>query len=178
MNFITLSSFLDKIRSTLTRTPAPLNSNEKLLDTTERGETVEKIERPWIGVDLDGTLATFHGWRGFDHIGKPVPVMIARVKQWLEDDYQVKIVTARANFKEGIPPIQTWLAKHRLPDLEVVSNKDFNMIELWDDRAIQVLPNSGKVILRPSIIGRPSAPLLNNEIPGKTCVLDSSDLPK
>lgn len=172
LNFITLPSALNKIRSLLKRTPVQLNSSETLLNTTEHGEAVEKARRPWIGVDLDGTLATFHGWRGFGHIGKPIPVMMARVKQWLGDDYQVKIVTARANFEEGIPPIQVWLAKHGLPDLEVVSSKDFDMIELWDDRAVQVLPNSGKVILRPSVVGRPVAPLLNSETPGKTCVAE------
>ena len=25
--------------------------------------------RGWIGVDLDGTLADYHGWRGAEHIG-------------------------------------------------------------------------------------------------------------
>ena len=27
----------------------------------------------WIGVDLDGTLARYDGWRGIDHIGEPMP---------------------------------------------------------------------------------------------------------
>ena len=38
----------------------------------------------WIGVDLDGTLAHYDKWRGVEHIGKPVPVMLERVKKWLE----------------------------------------------------------------------------------------------
>lgn len=25
----------------------------------------------WIGVDLDGTLAEYHGWKGAEHIGQP-----------------------------------------------------------------------------------------------------------
>ena len=32
----------------------------------------------WIGVDLDGTLAEYHGWNG-GAIGEPVPAMLARV---------------------------------------------------------------------------------------------------
>ena len=36
--------------------------------------------RSWIGVDLDGTLARYDGWRGLDRIGEPVPVMLARVR--------------------------------------------------------------------------------------------------
>ena len=39
----------------------------------------------WIGVDLDGTLAHYKGWKGRDHIGEPIPAMMQRVKQWLEE---------------------------------------------------------------------------------------------
>ena len=34
----------------------------------------------WIGVDLDGTLAEYHGWKGSEHIGPPIPLMVERVK--------------------------------------------------------------------------------------------------
>lgn len=34
----------------------------------------------WIGVDLDGTLAFYDSWRGIDHIGAPIPLMLQRVK--------------------------------------------------------------------------------------------------
>ena len=47
----------------------------------------------WIGVDLDGTLAQADPWQGFEHIGKPIPNMMKRVKIWLELGYRVKIVT-------------------------------------------------------------------------------------
>lgn len=33
-----------------------------------------------------------------------------------------------------------------LPDLEVTSEKDWLMIELWDDRAVHVEPNTGRII--------------------------------
>ena len=36
----------------------------------------------WIGVDLDGTLAEYHGWQGIEHIGEPIPKMMARVRRW------------------------------------------------------------------------------------------------
>lgn len=36
-------------------------------------------ERPWIGVDLDGTLAEYHGWQGPDNIGSPVQPMVERM---------------------------------------------------------------------------------------------------
>ena len=34
----------------------------------------------WIGVDLDGTLAHYNGWKGIEHVGDPVPAMIDRVR--------------------------------------------------------------------------------------------------
>ncbi|MDR1818364.1 MAG: hypothetical protein LBR07_09415 [Puniceicoccales bacterium] len=124
--------------------------------------------RPWIGVDLDGTLAVGGQWAGLDFVGEPVPVMLARVRHWLANGYRVKIFTARAVNKGSIPAIKRWLLKHGLPDLEVTNAKDFSMLELWDDRAVQVVQNTGRPFLSASVFGRPAAPLLEQEIPGQT----------
>ena len=98
----------------------------------------------WIGVDLDGTLAEYHGWNG-GAIGEPVPAMLARVKEWLAKEQQVKIFTARVctNEAEQIALIKAWCIQHVGQELEVTATKDFSMIELWDDRCIQVIPNKG-----------------------------------
>jgi hypothetical protein len=40
--------------------------------------------------------------------------------------------------------IQDWLEKHDLPRLEVTNIKGTDIIELWDDRARSVKPNSGE----------------------------------
>ena len=98
----------------------------------------------WIGVDLDGTLAEYHGWNG-GAIGAPVPAMLARVKEWLAKEQSVKIFTARActNDAEQIALIKAWCVQHVGQELEVTATKDFAMIELWDDRCIQVIPNKG-----------------------------------
>jgi len=104
----------------------------------------------WIGVDLDGTLAEYHGWKGVENIGKPVPKMVERVKNWLASGKQVKIMTARGSggdSQNALPHIQKWLADVFGEDGEkipVVHQKDFKMIELWDDRCIQVIPNTGE----------------------------------
>ncbi len=115
----------------------------------------------WIGVDLDGTLAFYDGWRGEDHIGYPVPAMAERVKKWLSEKRDVRIFTARVDggevaismgVKEGKKfrdvkrirrIIQDWTEKHFGARLPVTNSKDFGMIELWDDRAIQIIPNTG-----------------------------------
>ena len=98
----------------------------------------------WIGVDLDGTLAEYGGWAGPDNIGKAVPAMLDRVRSWLADGWEVRIFTARACVPEQIPPVQQWLRRHGLPQLMVTNIKDFGMIELWDDRAVQVEQNTGR----------------------------------
>lgn len=101
----------------------------------------------WIGVDLDGTLAVYNGWKGEWHIGEPIPAMVERIRKWLAEAKEVKIFTARACVPEEIPLIQAWLVeKCNLPPLEVTNAKDFRMVELWDDRAIQVIPNTGRPV--------------------------------
>lgn len=98
----------------------------------------------WIGVDLDGTLAIYEGWTGPRSIGEPVPKMLARVKAWLASDFEVRIVTARAKDQASIESIQTWCKRHIGQVLQVTREKDFAMIELWDDRAVQVITNTGE----------------------------------
>ena len=122
----------------------------------------------WIGVDLDGTLAMYDGWKGPALIGEPVPEMLFRVKKWLADGHTVKIFTARVSFpdvpiigksKEAAEAlgrkieadiareaIRLWCKEHIGVELEITNVKDYGMIELWDDRAVQVEPNTGRPI--------------------------------
>lgn len=114
------------------------------------------LHKGWIGVDLDGTLAVYDHWRGFLHIGEPVGPMVERVKHWCNSGKTVKIFTARCAICEGkdesvvaesILAIKTWCRQHIGRELEVTNIKDQGMIELWDDRAVQVEKNTGRVIL-------------------------------
>lgn len=102
------------------------------------------MSKGWIGVDLDGTLAYYDGWKGPEHIGDPVPVMLERVHLWLSKGFKVKIFTARAGVPEQIPYVVDWLKKYGLGDLEITNIKDFAMIELWDDRCVRVIQNTGE----------------------------------
>ena len=75
--------------------------------------------------------------------------MLERVKHWVATGVTVRIMTARVSglgmevvIAEGV--IQDWLEGHGLPRLSVTCRKDYQMYELWDDRAIQVIPNTGK----------------------------------
>jgi hypothetical protein len=139
----------------------------------------------WIGVDLDGTLAHYDGWKGADHIGAPIPAMVERVKGWLTEGKTVRIFTARvycppepmapwlferlngpgcdspASFAtvKGVyetwlkrwnetmnarSAIQVWCDQHLGQVLDITNVKDYGMIELWDDRAVRVVLNTGE----------------------------------
>jgi hypothetical protein len=99
----------------------------------------------WIGVDLDGTLAYYDTWRGVEHVGAPVPAMAERVKCWLREGVDVRIFTARVC--DGLPAtrqhIEAWCDEHLGRVLPVTCTKDYGTVELWDDRAVQVVPNTG-----------------------------------
>lgn len=110
----------------------------------------------WIGVDLDGTLAKYDKWVSADHIGEIIPKMANRVRDWLADGKNVKIFTARiANLEHdfqdacedaelALRTIEAWSLKHFGVVLPVTFKKDYAMIELWDDRCVQVIPNTGE----------------------------------
>lgn len=104
----------------------------------------------WIGVDLDGTLAHYDGWKGPAHIGKPVPLMAERVHAWLAQGQEVRIFTARASQPEYVRHVEAWCKTHFGVRLAVTNTKDFGMLELWDDRCVQVQPNTGRLA---SIVG-------------------------
>lgn len=112
---------------------------------------VDHVRTPWIGVDLDGTLAEYHGWQGHHHIGEPIPAMLERVKRWLAEGKDVRIFTARVCPQQefmGITvlAIMAWCVKHIGRELPITCIKDYSMVELWDDRCVQVMPNTGKTI--------------------------------
>jgi len=102
----------------------------------------------WIGVDLDGTLAEYNSEGHERVIGKAIPAMVQRIKNWIRDGNEVRIVTARAcNGEAEIKAVQDWLEASGLPRLRVTNEKDFAMFELWDDRAITVEFNKGEPLV-------------------------------
>lgn len=107
----------------------------------------------WIGVDLDGTLAFYDKWRGESYIGDPIPEMVDRVKKWLAEGRDVRILTARASdgkWKQpdhpAIVAIEKWCLKHIGQILPITCEKDPMMIEIWDDKAVQVVENTGQPV--------------------------------
>jgi hypothetical protein len=91
--------------------------------------------------------------------------MLERVKKWVAEGKDVRIFTARvqrATFssdrdsqydpdgREGTTAVEEsirqWCEKHVGRALPITCCKDYGMIELWDDRCIQVIPNTGRTI--------------------------------
>lgn len=143
-----------------------------MVEISERVLRLAK-EGGWIGVDLDGTMFTYDTWVGWNVFGSPIKPMIDRVKAWLAANVEVRIVTARVGLpveyngrvipngfarsicrvtgerfsdRMMVRAIQDLLERNDLPRLPVQCYKDVNMIEFWDDRAIQVIPNTGRTL--------------------------------
>ncbi len=110
----------------------------------------------WIGVDLDGTLAHYEGWKGVMYIGAPIPAMMDRVKRWLAEGRDVRIFTARISHdgtedrlmeaQLARTAIEHWCRHYVGRVLQITNVKDYAMIELWDDRAVQVHANTGEMV--------------------------------
>lgn len=111
-------------------------------------EDGEHVQRGWIGIDLDGTLAICDSILNMSQIGSPVPKMINFVKGLIEKKHRVKIFTARASDPDQVQLVKKWLKENSLPDMEITNIKDFGMIVLYDDRAIQVITNTGDIVDR------------------------------
>ena len=108
-----------------------------------------------IGVDLDGTLAYWDMPLGiYDpmRIGNPIYAMVDRVNEWLEQGHEVVIFTARVypdkntNVEVIRNVIKEWCLLVFGCELEVTCMKNPRMIEIWDDRAVAIEHNTGRVI--------------------------------
>lgn len=142
-------------------------------------KTLEQMhaESGWIGVDLDGTLAHYTTWTGWNEFGSPIVPMQQRVMRWLDEGKDVRILTARIGLPMGVSPrwgdqqegltysrvkrhhckltgdkfsdrdmaeaIGDWTLANVGERLQAQCFKDFMMIEYWDDRCVQVVPNTG-----------------------------------
>lgn len=115
-----------------------------------RQEPVKADRRPWIGVDFDGTLARTMAWGDFNdgRVGDPIWPMVYRVQEWLVEGRDVRILTARvgkgADVRKHTAAIDAFCLDNFGINLPVTCEKDFNMVELWDDKAVQVEVNTGE----------------------------------
>lgn len=105
------------------------------------------MDKKTIAVDLDGTLAKWSPDK-FDPavIGAPIKPMVERVKHWLDMGHEVVIFTARVSTPGSFPHIHRWLREQGLPELRITNRKESEMEEFWDDRAVAVERNTGRIL--------------------------------
>ena len=105
-----------------------------------------------IAIDLDGTLALYDGWEGSDKIGDPVPAMVDIMLHHIRNGEECVIFTARVSGDDKEEAemaeyhIRNWLAKNDLPQLKITCIKEKAFRIFYDDRAIRIAHNEGKMI--------------------------------
>ena len=105
----------------------------------------------WIGFDLDGTVAEKVGaWKGIEHIGKPIKGMVEKAKKIHAGGKVVKVFTARVADKDDAEEakkyIRAWCKEHLGFVPEITHEKDALAYRIYDDRAFQVIPNTGVTV--------------------------------
>src|SRR5579859_347461 len=109
----------------------------------------------WIGVDADKTLFHYTDWSWVGHFGPPIPLMLARIKQHLANGDEVRLFTARVSDPQWEPAgRQAWekLSQELFGmTLQATNVKDYEMILLYDDKAIQVVENTGELAIEVAV---------------------------
>jgi hypothetical protein len=108
---------------------------------------------PWVGVDLDGTLAHYVHFQGPGHIGEPIQPMLEFVAGLLDNEVEVRIFTARVGLQQNPEDIQIarskigeWCLLYLGVVLPVTCEKDYGMVRLYDDRCVTVEKNTGRFL--------------------------------
>ena len=118
-----------------------------------------------ILVDMDGTMFEYWGWTKWNSFGKPIPAMVERVLGWIAEGKDVRIFTARMPLPQDEMVEQTCyktgekfngvMMKKAIADhceasfghrLRAQCYKDLHTIEIWDDRAVGVVANTGQTL--------------------------------
>jgi len=91
------------------------------------------LHQKTVCIDLDGTLAEYHGWKGWEHIGKPVTKAVELVKMLHDEETRIIVFTCRMNKTmnkiSGIDTVKMegqilmWLIDHELSFCEVSSDE-------------------------------------------------------
>ena len=111
-----------------------------------------KSNRPWYAFDLDKTLAEYPPKNG-ETIGAPIPNIVRVLKKYIREGKDCRIFTARVGPDKSAFEINQfkydldrWLQKNVGTTLVATCEKDHLVMEIWDDRAKQVVPNTGEIL--------------------------------
>lgn len=116
----------------------------------------------WVGFDFDGTLVPYlvgqsRAYRTYGDIpGPPIEAMLELLNKYLDQGAEVRIITARASYNENgynpnqeIDSIRRWCGIFCNSENQIVvtNEKTPKMRRLYDDRARQVLTNTGELVM-------------------------------
>lgn len=111
--------------------------------------------KAWWGFDIDKTIAVDEGGTRGGVIGAPIKSLIRRMKYYIRTGRKVNIVTARVHPSEPDAAMQHAVVRQFLGEnftpmeallIDIRCDKDRSMIELFDDRVAQVIPNKGILV--------------------------------
>jgi len=121
----------------------------------------------WVGVDLDGVLVEWDP-KYLPGLGPPIPSGIALVYRLLNEGREIRIFTARVQANQDEPAwraeaqrligtsdallwvrdqrdrIDVFCREHFGAPLRITAAKDWKMITCYDDRCVQMVPNTGR----------------------------------
>lgn len=110
------------------------------------------MPKQWYGFDLDRTLAEYPPKNG-ESIGKPISNIVRVLKQYIREGRDCRILTARVGPDKSTFEINAfkydldrWLRQHIGTTLLATCEKDHFVMEMWDDKAVQVVPNTGEIL--------------------------------
>ncbi len=99
-----------------------------------------------VCVDVDGTLAEYKGWRGYEHIGKPIKSVIDDLNALVASKKKVHVIihTCRVTtvdnkvIPQALRALELWLTKNRIPYNEIWTGTGKPYAnEYWDDKAVR-----------------------------------------
>lgn len=120
------------------------------VDDVETGEPEEAKEKQGkhkvIACDFDGTLSNYTTYRGVGVYGDPIIPMVDRLKGHISDGDEVVIFTARARNPKEVELIKQWCKDVFDKDLEVTDKKSPMFDVMYDDRAVRIEKNTGRIL--------------------------------
>ena len=119
--------------------------------STQSGNAKAQGKETW-GLDFDGTVSFYEKWVPGE-LGEPIPEMVRKVKEALADGVQIVIFTARVYPGESyeraleatqhVIQIAQWCQDVFGEVFPITCQKFPFFTKIIDDRAVQVLENSG-----------------------------------
>lgn len=109
-------------------------------------------EKKTIAIDLDGVLAEYDGWKGIEHIGKPIPGAKELIERLLKYGDTIIINTTRTSPEDNkgytseqlVENVKGWLQENGFPEnVEIWSGEGKPGADIYiDDRALKHEPNT------------------------------------